>query len=214
MSVSCNPASDQAFGYQMRVMPDRLPSPETGDLASLIVRAGGGDEAAWRELIGLYGRRVYAMARSRCRGDDLAEEIAQSVFATVAAKLSAGEYVEQGRFESWLFRVTMNRVRDEARRRTRHAEPTDPEVLGEVAAASVESAAARAEVKELDSLREALKRLGDADREVVELRHHGGLSFQQIAAVLEEPMGTVLARHHRALRKLKELMEGSKKVPS
>ncbi len=198
----------------MRVMPDRLPSPETGDLASLLVRAGNGDESAWRELIGLYGRRVYAMARSRCRRDDIAEEIAQSVFATVAAKLTAGEYVEQGRFESWLFRVTMNRVRDEARRRARHAEPTDPEMLGQVAAAPADSESARPEGKELDTLRDALKQLGEADREVVELRHHGGLSFQQISAVLEEPLGTVLARHHRALRKLKDLIEGSKKVPS
>jgi RNA polymerase sigma-70 factor (ECF subfamily) len=195
-------------------MPDRLPSPETGDLASLLVRAGNGDESAWRELIGLYGRRVYAMARSRCRRDDIAEEIAQSVFATVAAKLTAGEYVEQGRFESWLFRVTMNRVRDEARRRARHAEPTDPEMLGQVAAAPADSESARPEGKELDTLRDALKQLGEADREVVELRHHGGLSFQQISAVLEEPLGTVLARHHRALRKLKDLIEGSKKVPS
>jgi RNA polymerase sigma-70 factor (ECF subfamily) len=154
------------------------------------------------------------MARSRCRRDDIAEEIAQSVFATVAAKLTAGEYVEQGRFESWLFRVTMNRVRDEARRRARHAEPTDPEMLGQVAAAPADSESARPEGKELDTLRDALKQLGEADREVVELRHHGGLSFQQISAVLEEPLGTVLARHHRALRKLKDLIEGSKKVPS
>lgn len=199
---------------------------DTGDLASLLVRAGRGEDSAWRELIALYGRRVYAMARSRVRRDDLAEEIAQSVFATIAAKLSAGEYFEQGRFESWLFRITMNRVRDEARRRARQAEPTDPEVLGNLATVvdnSTSSQAAgtnaAADEKELGSLRDAMGRLTDADREVVELRHHGGLSFQQIAAALEEPLGTVLARHHRALRKLKDLIEGvkpsaAKKVPS
>jgi len=41
---------------------------------------------------------------------------------------------------------------------------------------------------------------------VIELRHHGGLSFQQMADLLEEPLGTLLARHHRALRKLRELL--------
>ena len=46
----------------------------------------------------------------------------------------------------------------------------------------------------------------DADREVVELRHHGGLSFNQISDMLKEPLGTVLARHHRALKKLKDLI--------
>ena len=45
-----------------------------------------------------------------------------------------------------------------------------------------------------------MARLHDADREVIELRHHGGLSFKQIAELLDEPLGTLLARHHRALR--------------
>ena len=57
-------------------------------------------------------------------------------------------------------------------------------------------------------LKRAMETLSDADREIVELRHHGGLSFKQIADVLGEPMGTLLARHHRALKKLKEMMEG------
>jgi RNA polymerase sigma-70 factor (ECF subfamily) len=49
--------------------------------------------------------------------------------------------------------------------------------------------------------------LTDTDRDVIELRHHGGLSFKQIAELLDEPLGTLLARHHRALRKLRETME-------
>lgn len=144
------------------------------------------------------------MARSRCRRDDLAEEITQSVFATLASKLPGGGYTEQGRFESWLFRVTMNRVRDEARRAARHATPTDPDVLA--ASSPARAPSTGAESPDLAPLRDAMAALSDADREVVELRHHGGLSFQQIADILDEPMGTVLARHHRALRKLKDML--------
>lgn len=51
--------------------------------------------------------------------------------------------------------------------------------------------------------------LSESDREIVELRHHGQMNFKDMADLLEEPMGTLLARHHRALRKLKELMEAS-----
>ena len=47
----------------------------------------------------------------------------------------------------------------------------------------------------------------DADREVVELRHHADLSFKQMAQLLNEPIGTLLARHHRALRKLRATLE-------
>jgi RNA polymerase sigma-70 factor (ECF subfamily) len=50
--------------------------------------------------------------------------------------------------------------------------------------------------------------LSESDREVVELRHHAGMSFKSMAELLEEPIGTLLARHHRALKKLKDLMSG------
>lgn len=185
-------------------MPEPSSVGGTEALAGLLVRSAAGEPEAWRELLGLYGRRVYALARSRLRRDDLAEEVAQSVFATVASKLSSGGYAEQGRFEPWLFRITMNRVRDELRRLRRHAEPTDPERFDHAPAASPGEPAAQPE--EIDSLRAALASLSDDDREVVELRHHAGLSFKQIAQTLDEPVGTVLARHHRALRKVKQFM--------
>lgn len=172
------------------------------DLTALLVKASGGDQAAWRVIVGLYARRVFALARSRIRRADLAEEITQSVFVTVASKLSSGEYSERGRFEAWLFRVAVNRIRDEIRRLRRHAVPTDPEHLERHAPA--EHASEFAAV--LPQLRLAMEGLGDADREIVELRHHGGLSFNQIAEMLNEPLGTVLARHHRALKKLKDLI--------
>jgi len=174
------------------------------EVGPLVARAADGDDDAWRRLIGLYGRRVFAMARSRVRDDDLAEEITQSVFATIATKLTRDAYDERGRFESWLFRITMNRVRDEFRRLKRHATPTDPAQLAESGAAHDRAGTDRAE---LSALRNAMDALGDADREIIELRHHAQMSFKQISAVLGEPVGTLLARHHRALKKLKDTVE-------
>lgn len=190
-------------------MTDRHPEP-VPDLSDLLQRAAGGDESAWRRVIDLYGRRVYALARSRCRQADVAEEVTQSVFATVATKLkpaagsTPGTYTEQGRFEAWLFRIAINRIRDELRRRRRHAEPTDPGVRGarEARDAPSESGAEA----ELGALRRAVARLSEADREIIELRHHAGLPFNQICDLLGEPLGTLLARHHRALKKLKDLL--------
>ncbi len=179
-------------------------------LADILAAAARGDGPAWRELIDRYSPRVFALARSRCRSADAAEEVTQSVFATVAAKLggsnpSKGSYVEMGRFEPWLFRIAMNRIRDEARRRERQAPATDPAAFAtlpdERASSQVTSEA------ELNSLRAALDQLPDADREVIDLRHHGGLSFRQIADLLDEPIGTLLARHHRALRKLRTMLD-------
>jgi len=58
-------------------------------------------------------------------------------------------------------------------------------------------------------LRGALSQLSEADREIIELRHHANLSFRTIADLLSTPMGTLLARHHRALKKLKAMLEPS-----
>ncbi len=174
-------------------------------VAALLSAASKGDESAWRQVINLYGRRVYALAKSRCGSHEQAEEITQSVFVTIAAKLGSGQYTEQGRFESWLFRVAMNRIRDHARRLKRQAVVTDPDVIAALPLADHRSVHPLA--PELAALRSALHRLSDADREVIELRHHGGLSFKQMASLLGEPVGTLLARHHRALRKLREWIE-------
>ena len=185
----------------------KVPAEGPGDdVARLLLAARAGDQDAWTRLVGLYARRLFALARSRLRDDAAAEEIVQSVFVTVAGQIGRGGYNEQGRFEAWLFRVAMNRVRDEVRRRKRRgAMHAGPGALGVVAAE--ESGDSRADGVPIEALRAALGQLSDADREVVELRHHGGLSFNQMSALLEEPVGTLLARHHRALKKLRAILE-------
>ncbi len=182
------------------------PEPDP-DLPGILARAAAGDESAWRKLIDLFSRRVFALAKSRCRDTGLAEEITQSVFATVASKLPTGEYAEQGKFESWIFRVTMNRLRDEMRRVRRHASPTDPEGFASMPA--TDGPGPRELSPELVRLRDAMDGLAPADREIVELRHHGGLSFKQLSELLNEPLGTLLARHHRALKKLQSILSAS-----
>lgn len=178
----------------------------TQDLTLILEAAARGNGAAWKQLVALYARRIFALAQSRCRNRDVAEEITQSVLATLAAKLGGGEYKEQGRFEAWLFRMAMNRVRDHVRKEKRR--PEELEALDQDGAHHNGPAMEqRSDPADLERLRTALGKLTETDREVMELRHHGQMSFKDIADLLDEPMGTLLARHHRALRKLKELME-------
>ena len=191
---------------------------DPAELAAVIARAAQGEEAAWVELMRLYSRRVFAMARSRLHDDELAEEITQSVFVTVATKLNGqgdgSGYNEQGRFEPWLFRITMNRVRDLCRKRTRHAIPTAPEHMSGISADDEMDHASRdAGQQQMRQLRDAMEQLSDRDREIIELRHHGQLSFKQISEISGDPIGTLLARHHRALKKLKDLMAPESHAP-
>lgn len=179
---------------------------EISDLSPLLRAAREGSARAWQELVTRYSRRIYALAKSRCRDSDVSEEITQSVFATLASKIGGGEYEEQGKFESWLFRVAMNRVRDHVRRMKRRPGAVEGHESELVAERPREE---QANDGSLVRLRRAMMELSEADREIIELRHHGGMSFKQMADLLEEPLGTLLARHHRALRKLKELMGAS-----
>ena len=178
------------------------------DLPRLLALAATGDDRAWRSILDRYAPRVFAMARSRVRQPELAEEITQSVFAKVAEKMMTGAYTDQGRFESWLFRVAMNRVRDEFRSRQRRpSESVENHTLDARPTPHEPSPPLDERPAEHDALRRAIEQLSDADRTVIELRHHGGLGFKDIAAALDEPTGTVLARHHRALKKLRSIIE-------
>lgn len=179
-------------------------------LDHVLAQAAQGDEGAWKILVERYTGRVYGVLRAQGIDPDRAEEITQSVFCTLATKLPA--YVERGHFESWLFRIALNRLRDDARRRKRHARSVgDGEFLESLPSRTGQGADAsdRAEPEELTALQKALAQLSPADREVIDLRHMGGMSFKQMSEFLQEPLGTLLARHHRALQKLKSLLEGT-----
>jgi RNA polymerase sigma-70 factor (ECF subfamily) len=176
-------------------------------LEHLVRRAAGGDEGAWRELVAAFAPRVFALLLARCRDSELAEEITQAVFVTVAEKLAG--YRDLGRFRSWIFQIAMNRLRDEVRRRGRHAKASggseDLELLGGTAPLGYQDASPEA----LKALAAALAALNDTERQVVHLRHMGGMSYQAIADLHGEPVGTLLARHHRAMAKLRQALEES-----
>lgn len=192
--------------------------------------AADGDADAWRVLVEAYTRRVYGLLLRQCGDRDLAEEITQATFVKVVTKLGATEgYEERGKFEPWLFRIAMNQLRDEMRRRKRQARPMDMTpgsgrsgedgsdeasawagAQGQLAMDRLSDrptpldAASTSEQVEL--LRQAIATMNEADREILHLRHTAGLSFSQIAQTLGQPLGTVLARGHRAMGKLRGLL--------
>ncbi|VAX37676.1 hypothetical protein MNBD_PLANCTO03-1832 [hydrothermal vent metagenome] len=183
------------------------PSEGSFDLIGVVRAARQGDEQAWGLLVGEYGPRVFALARSRLRDPDMAEEVTQSVFATIAIKLREGTYDEHGKFEPWLFRIAMNRVRDVIRKAKRERAEGRLRLAASAEAVADALADDRATPEAIEGLRAVVEDLSGPDREIIELRYHAGLSFRQIADLLEEPVGTLLARHHRALRKLRAMLE-------
>jgi len=234
------PSGDAAVPFGPDDDGQRTATPASAASPELLAAAARGDNEAWRKLVHLYGRRIFALVNSRLRRHDLSEEVTQSVFATVSVKLISGQYDESGRFEPWLFRIAVNRVRDAIRHERRRIEFAAGDWSADAADANgssasesdfdgssrVESAASgffggrmaepgrsttsgqpsAAPTHLVGLLHAALAELADADREVIELRHHAALTFAQMAEMLGEPLGTLLARHHRALKKLRVLL--------
>jgi len=174
------------------------------DYASLLEKAADGDDRAWEVLVRALAPRIHALIVANTRDDELAEEITQSVFVTVSQRVN--DYVEQGRFEAWVFRIAMNRLRDEMRRRSRHARPVGDMGFPESERSGREDRAAyvQADPDAAGALWDAVRNLSETDQEILHLRHVAGLGFKEIADLLEAPVGTLLARHFRAVRRLRE----------
>jgi RNA polymerase sigma-70 factor (ECF subfamily) len=171
-------------------------------------QAAEGDNRAWRRLIDAFSGRVYGLLFRQCSNPELAEELTQATFVKVAGELA--DYEEQGRFEAWLFRIAMNQLRDEMRRRGRQAvsvdfDQTPPETIGGTIRDQDPSAPMARREREAQ-LRQAVARLPEPDQRILHMRYTAELSFARIAEILDEPLGTVLARGHRALKKLREML--------
>ncbi len=190
-------------------------------LSDLLARAARGDEPAWSTIVHAYTPRVFGLVVRQCGDRDLAEEITQQTFVKLVVQLGDEQgYQEQGRFEAWLFRIAINALRDELRRRQRHARPmdmSDADTDDDTNAAWRASAARVSDAPEpldnlsrqeqIEQLRQAMASLNDADQQILHLRHTAGLSFPQIAEALQQPLGTVLARAHRAVAKLRKILQ-------
>lgn len=200
--------------------PSMMPEPR---LNQVLAAAAKGDAQAWRELVSLYSKRVYGLLVRQCGDRELAEEITQATFVRVVGHLQG--YDERGKFEPWLFRIAMNLLRDEMRRRKRQAKTMDMNASQTDAPSAWAAAESRVVLRQdpadsdpagltlraeaVESLKKALTQLSPTDQEILYLRHTAGLGFAEIAKTLKQPLGTVLARGHRALAKLRKLMGDS-----
>jgi RNA polymerase sigma-70 factor (ECF subfamily) len=166
------------------------------------------DSEARHLLVARYGPRVFGLHMRLVGNRDAAEDLTQETLVRALGGLKT--YRPEGKFQAWIFRIAINVARDWIRRRPH--EPTsglgpDADSGARPAPVAEDRPEARMVRRERAArVRQALARLAVADREVLSLRFYGGLSFKEIARATGEPLGTVLARAHRALRKLGDLL--------
>ena len=172
-----------------------------------------GDSAAMETLFFRYRQSVYSWLL-RMTGDAAeAEDIYQDVWLKVIRH--AADY-RSGSFRAWLWQIVRNKATDRMRKMSPSLILDSPiSAEGESEETIVDqlsddrAADALMQIEEVERRRvvcEAIEALPMAQREVILLRVNGELPFKEIADMLAAPMGTVLARMHKAVKSLKDTL--------
>ena len=170
------------------------------------------DMEAFEALYDRYGNLVYSVSL-RILGDvHAAEDVVQDVFLRVWRKPDHYD-AARGRFMTWLMSVTRNRAIDERRSRGRRLrfEVGSAPLDGEGPHQSDETddpALAALLSDERSAIRRALVGLPSEQRSAIELAYYGGLTQQEIARALGEPLGTVKTRIRLGMRKMRTALAG------
>ncbi|MEP6832975.1 MAG: sigma-70 family RNA polymerase sigma factor [Gemmatimonas sp.] len=193
--------------------PDELATLPDADVVRL---AQQGRELAFRELVRRYERPVFSLVFRMVRDRELAEDLSQDAFIKVLNHID--RYSPEFKFSSWLFKIANNVAIDHLRRRRIATISMDgspnASTAAEVEASTIElgadqeSALDELEAKELgSSIEVAIGGLRPEYRSCIMLRHVEGRSYEEIAATLDLPLGTVKTYIHRARHELRKALE-------
>ncbi len=185
---------------------------EDKELAALAAR---GREMAFRELLARYERPVFSLVYRMVRDRTLAEDLAQEAF--IRAFNAIGTYKPRFKFSSWIFKIANNHTIDHLRKRrldtvsmegSPHARSPEEEAHTRLIVESREEAPDRyVESRELGGqIEEAIGRLRPEYKTAVLLRHVEGYTYEEIAEIMDLPLGTVKTYLHRARGELRSLL--------
>jgi RNA polymerase sigma-70 factor (ECF subfamily) len=187
--------------------------------ADVVALAQEGREVAFRELIRRYERPVFSLVFRMCRDRAMSEDLAQETFIKVLNNID--KYDPAFKFSSWLFKIANNLAIDHLRKRRVSTisidGAPDATTASQIEATSFElasqgeSALEALEAKELGSaIEQAIARLRPEYRACIMLRHVEDRSYEEIAATLDLPLGTVKTYIHRARHELRKALEGAR----
>jgi RNA polymerase sigma-70 factor (ECF subfamily) len=178
----------------------------------LVARSIGGDLDAFNQLVLRWERPIYALAYRVIGREEDARDVCQDTFLRAFRALNG--FKGQAKFSSWLYRITLNLCRDWIRRERRQPIAQAPEGVDLVELAgetepseSIEELVARKEIGA--AVAQAMALLPEEQRTAIVLKEYHGLTFQEIADMLDCPLSTVKTRLYQGLTVLRRQLERS-----
>jgi len=219
--VSCWPAgfavSAARGDFFVRMKPADDPAESAAAIerarfdAELLRRMTHSDREAFAQLYDRFARPLYATALRILSNASEAEDIVQDVFLALWERAAAFEPGRGSAF-AWAVTLTRNRAIDRVRMRKRRsellAETTAEDAGTQPSDAGPHSADELVFKEQAGAVRAAVAALPPEQQRAVELAFFGGLTQQEIAEKLREPLGTVKARIRRGLLRLRDIMGG------
>ena len=176
------------------------PVADATDESELLRRIEGGDEDAFAALVDRHGRYLYGVAHALVGNAADAEDLVQETFVAVIK----GRFRAESSVRTWLVRILVNRA---AMLRRSWFRKGRRETAIENASQAPASGTGEASQAKLD-LTTMLQSLSVEHRAVIVLRELQGMSYQEMAAALGVPRGTIESRLHRAREELRRKFKG------
>ena len=177
----------------------------------LVKKFLNGDKSSIEVLIKRHKNKVYTYIILTVKNQHLAEDIFQDTFIKVIKSLHEGKYKDNGKFLSWVIRIAHNLIIDHYRKEkqinTYSNEDYEADIFNSrrLADGNVEEFLIQDQIT--SDVRRLIEELPDDQKQVILLRHYGGLSFKEIAEQTDVSINTALGRMRYALINLRKLIK-------
>ena len=173
------------------------------EVEPLVERAAGGDTEAFGRLYDIYADRIYRHIYYRTSSLEDARDLTQEVFIKAWRGLPKYKRTKIP-FLGWLFTISHNRVIDYYRTKKYHAYPNN-EIIMEDRENSPEKLAEEQFTQQ--EVRRAILQLSEDHQQVILMSFIEGFEYSEIAAVLNKSEGNIRVIVHRALKRIREIMD-------
>lgn len=180
----------------------------------LVQRFISGDTNSLEILIHRHKSRIFSYIMLIVKNQELAEDIFQETFIKVIRSLKRGKYTENGKFVSWVLRISHNLIIDHFRKEklkgTVSSDNAGVDIFNsqKFSEDTIEDQMVTAQI--LSEVKELINELPEDQQQVIYMRHYMGLSFKEIAEQTDVSINTALGRMRYALINMRKLIDSKK----